>query len=75
VRGPTSPTVYLGSDRRSYISTVVTVFHTVSPPLPVCLPLSRLVFATNRLTRLVLSHTFASCGSASRARLVLSSGR
>jgi hypothetical protein len=67
-------TIYLGSETRYSISTVLTVFHTVVPPLPVCQQLSRLAFATNRLTLLVLSHTSASCGSASRARLALSSG-
>jgi len=54
---------------------MLTVFHTVYPPLPVCQQLSRLVFAIHRLTLLVQSYTFASCGSASHARLVLSSGR
>jgi hypothetical protein len=36
VSGPVRPTIYLRSDPRSCISTVVTVFHTVYPPLPVC---------------------------------------
>jgi hypothetical protein len=36
VNGPERPTIYLKSDPRQYISTAVTVFHTVYPPLPVC---------------------------------------
>jgi hypothetical protein len=55
VHGPDCPTVYLTSDTRSYTSAAVTVFHTVYPPLPVCLLLSRLVFAIHRLTLLIPS--------------------
>jgi hypothetical protein len=55
VHGPDRPTIYLKSDTRSYTSAAVTVFHTVYPPLPVCEPLSRLVFATHRLTLLIPS--------------------
>ena len=53
--GPDRSTIYLRSDAWYYSSTTFTVFHTVYPPLPVCFRLSRLVFASNRLTLLVQS--------------------
>ena len=55
MNGPDRPTINLKPDARYYFTTAVTVFHTVYPPLPVCWRLSRLVFATDRLTLLVLS--------------------